>query len=459
MAAGAETRGAESPLGSAASSESEEDRGPRSLSKPTRSISESTCCSRSGRSSSKSSTLSSQLQRSVSKASSGLGRRQGSRQGSLELMPAPLLHRSCSQPVSTWFGAGEPLPSCPSRPCWRKLGDAWRQWEEPGVDGQHVRCPGDSRDFAQACIPKWSKGAKIRTRGLLEHELTWAYYRMRRHEAHPQRQAVGEFLDKEKLPEKMRFGRHAIFQFWRDLRPPFSVLDFRRVDAGEDVPTTTANGNIEEAEPEIATTAMEDSGPHPDGELYSVTYECPIEYVAERLMDDKKDASTFDNKIKGVAMVRIPNSFPQMRRCLHIKSWGQPTLNPPEDWDLASSKTKSVRPDKVSPVIPVLPPAERSLSMSVWEAKEIQKWGTTRTDMKKKLVKVPPLEQLKLGKHVSLPRLERQQSLGSTTSEAFDVTGLSEGHDAAEKAIDEEPRRVRRHRIFTAAVGFVSYAG
>merc|ERR1719188_2974668 len=108
-----------------------------------------------------------------------------------------------------------------------------------------------------------------------------------------------------------------------------------------------------------------------------------------------KDASTFDNTVKGVALVRIPNSFPQRRRCVHIKSWGQPTLNPPEDWDLAACKTKAVRPEKLSPAAPALAPSERL--MDAWESKEIQKSGTLRRDMKKKLVKVPLLEQLRLG--------------------------------------------------------------
>jgi len=386
--------------------------------------------------------------------------------------PAPLLHTSCAQPASTWFGAGG-AQACQSKPCWRPLGQAWRQRDQEADEGRCVRRVGESREFARSCIPNWSKEAKIRTKGLIEHELTWAYYRMRRHEQHPQRKAVGEYLQKEGLPEEMRFGRHAMFQFWRDLRPPFSVLEFKRIDHG------TAEQLQAEAADEVASQGEAEvgDGQHPDGELYSVTYECPIEYVAERLMDDKKGASTFDNKVKGVAKVRIPNSFPQQRRCIHIKSWGQPTLNPPEDWDLAAGRPRrSERKAAVPPPVGAPPPES---ALGAWEARELKKAGTVRMDLKKKWVKVTPLEGLKLGKHASLPRLEKQdgpgqlarglsRGLSRSLSRSFtrSVTGLG-GAAAGPEATaapqdrhgDEEPTRTRKHRIWTAAVGFVTYDG
>lgn len=368
---------------------------------------------------------------------------------SLELPPAPLLHRSCSPPISTWslHGEGQPGHSC--KPCWRPLGDTWRQWDDED-QSRCKRIPGDGSDFVKSCMPRWSKDARIRTRGLLEHELTWAYYRMRRHESHPQRKAVGEFLDKELLPEKMRFGRNGNFQFWRDLRPPFSVMDFRRVDADEanDLDKAAPNSDLEEAATDGST--LVDFGPHPDGELYRVTYECPIEYVAERLMGDKKDASTFDNKVKGIALVRIPINFPGKGRCLHIQSWGQPTLNPPENWDLATNNTKSKRSERAPPAISATTHAERGLGL--WVTKEIEKSGTMRKDMKKKLVKVPPLERIQFGRSASLPRLSKQHT-GVITPDVIAGDGIAKAEAV------EEPKRARQRRIFTAAAGFVSYAG
>ncbi|CAE8683140.1 unnamed protein product, partial [Polarella glacialis] len=125
---------------------------------------------------------------------------------------------------------------------------------------------------------------------------------------HPQRDEVGTPLPRKDVPERMRSGKNNTFQFWRDLRVPFAVLDARRSDAG---------------------SQLQDGGgtkAHPDGDLYLVTYECQIEYFGERLWGLKSDGGSFNNRVHGVAKVRLPLGFPETRPLI-IESWGRPVVN------------------------------------------------------------------------------------------------------------------------------------
>lgn len=339
----------------------------------------------------------------------------------------PLMYTECTAPAAMWYPGKSASDSTPQR-CWQPVGGTWRQWNSECKP----RCVDDGRDFVNSCVPHWSKDAAVRTRSGLEHELTWAYYRMRRHEQHPQRQAVGECLANEELPEKMRFGKQSLFRFWHDLRPPFQVLQAKRVDDGLslDVPAAAVN--------------------HPDGELYNVTYACPIEYIAERVMDDKTANSTFDNKVIGVAQVRIPNGFPS-KRPLHIVSWGQPTLNPPADLEFGL-KPRAVEPEQWMPTacdVGVASNGDRA-TKAVKESKA----SAIRSNAQKKIVKVPELQRLLLGPHASLPRLAKMAAAQSKI-DAVDA----ETPAAATAAGGVAPTRLRRHTVFTPAVGFVTYAG
>merc|ERR1712100_368629 len=129
-----------------------------------------------------------------------------------------------------------------------------------------------------------------------------AYYHMKRHLKHPLRGEVGDpHLESKNVINEMRSGANNRFQFWRDLRPPFEVKKVKRVD-------------------DLTDTR------HPDGQLYEVTYLCPIDYESERMWGTDQGGSTFENKIHGVAEVRIPDRFPE-KRPMNIVSWGHPELN------------------------------------------------------------------------------------------------------------------------------------
>lgn len=232
----------------------------------------------------------------------------------------------------------------------------------------------------------------IRNKGVLEHELSWAYHRMSRHARHRQ--------------EQMRFGDKK-FLFWRDLRPPFSVLEVKRLEA---------------------------KGDHPDGALHQVTYECAIDYLSERLWNMQKAGGTFDNKIHGLATVRIPERYPQQRP-VTIVSWGKPCIN----W---------VQPGAVEIAPKIEIPQRRiseDLGLSTADLRPACKEATRRTKrFPQKTVEVPPLQKLLLGAHTSLPRLveaenQRVRSLSLTDA----VPG----------------KRTRQHCVCTSAHGFVTYAG
>jgi len=237
-------------------------------------------------------------------------------------------------------------------------------------------------------------------KGALAHELTWAYYRMRRHAEHPLRKAV----------EQTRTPGQGAFQFWRDLRPPFQVVAVKEVDdwhAG-----------------------------HPDGKLYSIRYLCGLDYVSERSLGESSEAGTFDNKIHGEAQARIPDNFPKTRP-VRIVSWGQPVLNfQPEEEERGPSV---VPPEKWNPLADFL--GKRPDSPKLAGVRDACKRVPRRRG-----VQVPPLQKLLLGPHASLPRLEK----------------VEKGRDpAVDEDQERSGGRVgkRQHRIYTAAAGFISYNG
>ncbi|CAE7190988.1 rsuA [Symbiodinium pilosum] len=83
----------------------------------------------------------------------------------------------------------------------------------------------------------------------------------------PSLREVGEYLDPQNVPVALRSGG-ARFKFWCDLKPPFQVVQVTRAEE--------ALGKWKEA------VASEGVKPHPDGELFYVTYECPLAYHVER---------------------------------------------------------------------------------------------------------------------------------------------------------------------------------
>jgi len=296
----------------------------------------------------------------------------------------PLLPAATSQHGSTWYASNDmSMTSSSKRSCWKPLGSTWREWEE-----DHPRTNfSDGSSYINGCVPHWGKDSIIRMKGVLEHDLTWAYYRMSKHSMHPLRLQVGDTLPKTAVVEQMRFGTNNQFRFWSDLRPPFTVLEVKRID----------------------------------------------------------------NKIRGTAQVRLPAGFPQKRGPLQILSWGKPVLNwsPKDDEPTKQPVKKSgVPPDQWMPIADEL--GIRADSSRMAACRELSKKATHKQNSKR-YVEVPKLQRLLLGPHASLPRLaecERAQAK---------LVPPDRGRELADH--EGSKAKMRQHRIWTSAAGFIQYAG
>jgi len=267
----------------------------------------------------------------------------------------------------------------------------------------------------------------------LEHELTWTYYHMRRHDGHPLRLEVGETLPIDSVPPPMRMSKSAAFRFWTDLRPPFKVVNIER-------------------------TPDEGFEKNTDGELFQVAYQCGIDYCSERAYGE---TSTFDNVCHGVATMRIPDDYPRRRPV--FLSWGRPSLGMPEERKQTNAKASAVSPAHWMPIAQELNlPANHPRLGKCREA-------SRRATEKKRGLEVSPLQKMLLGPHMSLPKLveheEAATRLGLRSSAGGG--GLEEspggfGGGLSEGGSPSPPRgatRKREHRIYTAAAGFVRYSG
>lgn len=344
---------------------------------------------------------------------------------------APMLPAQHSTAASTWH-TGTSWTSSPSTKHWRPLGSTWRDWDENSSRKGVARDANNKKDFMNGVVPNWQKQGTVRIKHVLQHELAWAYYRTRRHAGHPLREEVGETLDPKNVVGAMRSGGN-IFQFWRDLRPPFDVLEVVRADHSQEVSSEGGRG----------------IKPHPDGELFYVTYECPIEYFAERLWGLKSDGGTYNNKIHGVAQVRIPLDFPEKNH-LRVMGWGSPgfMVSPHED-----AKVTGVEPPHaVNPLIWMPISEEFGLRPAIKRFKACRsetRIASRRADIQRKRgVEVPELQKLLLGPHASLAKL--------AAAEQKIITGSPDDGRAV-----QPPRKVppRNRGIYTASSGFVSYAG
>jgi len=310
------------------------------------------------------------------------------------------------------------------------LGGTWRQRQTDDFGTPVRKNVDECNAFAEGCVPHWNK-INVRKHRALEHEFAWCYYRMRRHAMHPDRKEVGDpALPHSQVVQKMRFGKANQFQFWRDLRPPFLISDVRR----------------DPEEPQ--------AGLHPNGDLFHVTYACGIDYVGERLWNLKSEAGTFDNLIHGVATVRIPDGYPQQRSITMI-SWGKPRLNftPEERFDEEGIPLESgcVDPNDWMPISD-----ELGLSPNLPRFAACRE--ATRKANSRRPVEVAPVQALLLGPHASLPRLAKGMDQKDAEQRRASLSPVKAG--AAVVGTTPSPqRRKRQHRIFTAAAGFVRYAG
>jgi hypothetical protein len=274
----------------------------------------------------------------------------------------------------------------------------------------------DGSPFVKGCLPQWGAEITIRVKGALSHELTWAYYRMKRHPEHPVRKDITQQFPPWELQG---------VNFWQDLRPPFVVKKVVRLDEG-------------------------DSGlkglHHPDGDLHLVSYDCGIDYVGERKFDTMPGSSTFDSKIHGVAKVRFGNLFPSKRN-FHFVSWGSPVcVRSPGQAGEAEARDKSKMPE-----VPDIVDARvwNPLAAELAVRPDSQKLAKVHSEIKSmharsKASGPKPLQPSKqktvlLGPHVPM---QLQASLSPQRR--------------AEKDGDV---KIRHHRIATSAAGFLKYAG
>jgi len=347
-------------------------------------------------------------------------------------LSAPLLPASASAQASTWYtsSTGTGGASTRGHSFWKPLASSWRDWDSDEF-GPVRKNVDDGSAFRDGCVPHWGKGCNVRKHSALEHELAFAYYRMRRHVQHPHRKEIGDpALPAESVVVEMRNGRNKQFHFWRDLRPPFQVLEARRL------PDAPGAGN------------------HPDGDLHEVIFECPIDYAAERLWNTKSDSGTFSNKVHSTAMLRIPDAFPR-KRPLVILTWGQPKLN----WSPGDEVDNDGNP--LRPVM-IDPSKWMPISDELKERADMPRFAKCRAATKAsdslRGIQTKPLQKLLLGRHPSLAKLAGvDRNLAGMTPKSREAAALR----IVEESGGFPPKKIkpRQHRIFTAAAGFVRYAG
>eukprot|EP00971_Amphidinium_carterae_P148971 2953458-Amphidinium_carterae.3 len=235
----------------------------------------------------------------------------------------------------------------------------------------------------------------MRTKATLAHELTWAFYRLQRHAVIPQ---ADDFVF---LPSHR-------FNFWRDLRPPFIVTEVYRVIQDQAEATISGDPNDE----------------HPDGVLHDVTYYSAMDYASEHMAGMVSGGGTFDNRVRGVAKVRIPRRFPQVRP-VHILSWGRPVLN----WTAEDEESDS--DDDVA---------------ATKNRHEVHKHLKKHT-AQDRVLKVTPV------KHGLLPNMDAH--IKASVKSAAAAGAMFDELSSKRKGAGGNERRP--HRVYTASAGFVEY--
>lgn len=316
--------------------------------------------------------------------------------------------------ASSWFAAssGSVLSSERRRqPLWRPLGATWREWEDN--EGEPSRTyVSDGSPFVKGCLPQWGAEITIRVKGALSHELTWAYYRMKRHPEHPVRKDITQQFPPSELQG---------VNFWQDLRPPFVAKKVRRVDEG-------------------------DSGlkglHHPDGDLHLVSYECGLDYAGERKFDTMPGSSTFDSKIYGVAKVCFGNHFPSKRN-FHFVSWGSPLcVRSPGQAGEAEARENSKMPE-------------------VPDIVDARTWNPLAAELairpgSDKLARVhSEIRNMHARSKASGPKPLQLSSQKSALLGPHGAVPL----EASRRAEPNSNAKIRHHRIATSAAGFLKYAG
>jgi len=254
---------------------------------------------------------------------------------------------------------------------------------------------------------------------------------MCRHALHPQREAVGDpHMPNHRVVQAMRSGDKFKFQFWRDLKPPFYVTGIRR--------------------------DQEDSATkHPDGDLFYVSYACGIDYVSERLWNMNTAEGSFDNMMKGVASLRIPDGYPQ-KRGITVVDWGKPSLVATDPEEVAHVQDDFIDPDKWMPI-----------SQELGQRSDLKRFGACREATRKahatikarRGFQVASLQKMLLGPHSSLPRLAAAQGIDLTAGIASPPGAAASSPGSGGGSTPSPKKRTKERRIFTAAAGFLRYEG
>jgi len=165
-----------------------------------------------------------------------------------------------------------------------------------------------TRPMDQSARPEY------RTKQQLAHDLTKCYYVDRRNPRLVDRMQEHTHGAKSAalLPKTLREGK---LDFWRDAVPPFVCDDVQQTVLGPD--------------------------------LYTLTYQVALNYASERSWGyPNRVTSTFDNRIKAQALVRIPRKYPSKGAKLHVLDWGVPRLNgygdPEAGMDVTGRSTDSL---------------------------------------------------------------------------------------------------------------------
>ncbi|KAF4654578.1 hypothetical protein FOL46_008676 [Perkinsus olseni] len=135
---------------------------------------------------------------------------------------------------------------------------------------------------------------RLRTKAQLARDMYIAYTRASRKFKSAIAADAALMMTQVCVPTRLRDGN---FNFWTHLRPPFIIQEVLQTDHGE------------------------------CGEIFEVTYGCALDYKSERSWGwPHRAASTFDNRIRSKATIRIPQAYPCGCETIKVLHWGNPCL-------------------------------------------------------------------------------------------------------------------------------------
>lgn len=316
------------------------------------------------------------------------------------------------------------------KPGYEALGNRWRATGTWNPNRSFVT---EGEGFIGGAVPSFIKGHQVRTKEAIGHHLGWAYYRTKRYPEHPLRSAMGsDTLPPTNVVSALRDNTPGSFNFWRDLRPPFDVVDVRRLDM-------IANRGVR----------------------YEVEYECGLDFETERSWGDKQDGGTFDNKVHGIVLVLLPDKWPIGDKQMEILEWGPPVIN----WTPPQGKEQKFV--DIRPAWHYWLPLARELNErpTATRFKSFRLSDTFAHDYVQPKPTLDPVSQALLGRHdfqkiqkgTGKMESESPKSPKKTPKKSFSPKKVGSPFAAELPSSKETPKR--RHTIFTAAAGFVPYDG